>query len=100
MLNTWKLPVFGMGVQVLPLSVVVYIDVVPVVEMDPTTNPVFISVNQISSSSNPELLCFTQLFNVSTAVEEGGGVEEDELLLLQDKYRQTLKLKNRIFLIF
>jgi hypothetical protein len=64
----------------------------------PATKPVFISVNQISSSSNPALLTFTQLFNVSTA--PAGGAEEDELLLLQDKNRLILRLKNRILLIF
>ena len=83
MLYTWKPPVFGIGAQVFPLSVVVYIEVVAPADVEPTTKPVFISVNQISSSSNPELVNFTQLFNVSTSVVVGE--EEEELLLLQDK---------------
>ena len=82
MLNTWKLLVLGTAAQVLPLSVVVNIEVGPF-EMAPATKPVFISVNQTSSSSNPALLNFTQLFNVSTSTVDGE--EGDELLLLQDK---------------
>jgi hypothetical protein len=43
------------------------------------------------------LLTLTQLFNVSTA--PAGGAEEEELLLLQDKYKQTDMEINRILLI-